>query len=62
MVAVVHSHEDDLPVVSIHKPKMVVEEVEEAASEVSPEVEATKVKAPEAAPAGGKGKDGGKGK
>ncbi|MBS0286251.1 MAG: 50S ribosomal protein L25/general stress protein Ctc [Proteobacteria bacterium] len=32
MVAVVHSHEDDLPVVSIHKPKIVVEEVEEASA------------------------------
>ncbi len=31
MVAVVHSHEDDLPVVSIHKPKVVVEEVEASA-------------------------------
>lgn len=59
MIAVVHSHEDDLPVVSIHKPKLVVEEVEEAAPETAPEVEATKVKSAEAAPqAGGKGKDG----
>ncbi|MBS0290164.1 MAG: 50S ribosomal protein L25/general stress protein Ctc [Proteobacteria bacterium] len=33
MVAVVHSHEDDLPVVSIHKPKAVVEEVAETPEE-----------------------------
>jgi large subunit ribosomal protein L25 len=63
MVAVVHSHEDDLPVVSIHKPKMIVEEVEEtAAPETAPPVEAIKEKSVDAAPAGGKPKDGGKGK
>lgn len=62
MIAVVHSQEDDLPVVSIHKPKMVVEEVEETPStEPAPPVEATKEKPLAAAPAAGKGKDGGKG-
>jgi large subunit ribosomal protein L25 len=32
MVAVVHNAEDDLPVVSIHKPKRIVEDEEEAAA------------------------------
>ncbi len=60
MVAVVHSHEDDLPVVSIQKTRAIVEEVEEtSSSEPAPAVEAIKEKK-EAAPAAPAKKDGGK--
>ncbi|MGD9590951.1 MAG: 50S ribosomal protein L25/general stress protein Ctc [Candidatus Berkiella sp.] len=39
LVTVVHSAEDDLPVVSIHKPKVVVEEVEEVPAGEVPSIE-----------------------
>ncbi len=58
MVAVVHSHEDDLPIVSIHKTRALLEEVEEtSSSEPAPAVEAIKEKKAPAEPAK---KDGGK--
>jgi large subunit ribosomal protein L25 len=55
MVAVVHGHEDDLPVVSIHKPRMIVEETSEV--EVAPGEVPSETGNAEAS----KGNEGGKG-